>query len=229
MGVLHKKEKQYKDFLKVYNRLSEVRNEISKLPYKKLDKPYHRGFVKFYVIRKDILRSEIGPIKKRCLDVVQRSVWNFDDSFITGYAQWNIHESDEIIHTKKGKKILKHPMIVPISEKHYESLDPQMQKQFRKETKLFWGNVEKVTYRWNYQPWELKEVIKKSWVTHEKEIDPELEREYDELHTKFIYYLNTGVAQRKLGSMEKWEKKLYTRKKIHKSLRDIEHVEYFDF
>lgn len=66
--MINKHEKQFKKFLEVEERISELRKLIANQPFEKYDKKIFAGHWRFFKVREDILRSSIGSQVKMIVD-----------------------------------------------------------------------------------------------------------------------------------------------------------------
>lgn len=195
--------KKEKLFLKIQRELNAIYDEMSNLEWEKLEKPIKYGYEKWFVIRKDVLRSKEGPWKERALNLVSKPVWSRNKKFIVAYKSTNmaafINVEHEIIsNNKKGLKVLLNPGKKALYPNEFEKLDPKIKKYFIEVKKTNrWNDVEYSMYELNLLPHELDTRTKVNYLTHRREFRPDLESKEAELDAQYTKLLNEGVGNRR--------------------------------
>lgn len=169
---MNSKHKNYKKYLEVRRRKSEILEAQRNLGYEKLDKPYQRGWDTYWVLRKDISRRDDAEDIQLILDHYGTTIYCRDGEFKT----WSREEKRYVNHE---------PSIKMISESEYNNLQPWVKKWFehdQSEDDYYWWYTEpKRYYRCNIPRWFLVMKKEKHWVTHYKVMDELLEQEWSEL------------------------------------------------
>ena len=200
MGRDNKYTKKEKRSLKIQRDLDKIYKEMRDLEWQELDKPIKYGYEKWFVIRKDVLRSKEGPWKEKALDIVAKVVWCKNKKFIHSYKSPRMlafvnQEHEVISNNKKGLKILLNPGKKEIYPKDFEALDPRIKKYFIEVKKTHkWNGVEYSMYALNLYPHELDTRIKVNYLTHRREFRPDLESREAELDAEYRILLNSGVG-----------------------------------
>lgn len=166
------KHKFWKEYLQLLDRESKIQDAQAALGYVELEKPYHHGFNAYLILREDIARRQDAEIFQYLLDNYAYETWSRDTIF---YKK-----------TKNGY-IDNRPSFKEISEADYLKLDPRYKKYFvhitKRDTPSWDGTIRKF-YKCYLEPHYLVMKIKKSYITHRKVIDGELEREFKFVNDK---------------------------------------------
>lgn len=192
------KHKDYKKYIKNLKELDKVMDKMRGIEMIELEKPIKDGWSKTYTLRKDILRSPEGSKKEKCLRLVVVPVWSRDKSFIFSYSASHLrfmNEEFDIISSKGSNyKILRKPGLRKISEKEYNELEPSLQPYFVEISKTSpWGNTYSV-YELNINRYELETRTYRSYITHRRILDPQLEVEKSRLCDQNLMLLHKGLG-----------------------------------
>lgn len=157
------KHKDYKRYLALNRRSSEIYAAQKALGYVELEKPIHRGYEAYLVLREDIARRDDAWVFQYIIDNFATQPWSIDGVFYRKHRRWYNDNR---------------PKIRSISESGYLQLPPQVAKYFYhdyKEDKASWNGVVYKYYSCTTVPehFFVMKVVK-SYITHKKIIDGDL-------------------------------------------------------
>lgn len=166
------KHKFYKQYLELLRRQSDIQDAQDALGYVELEKPYHYGFNAYLTLREDVARRQDADVYQYLLDTYAYETWSKDGIFY---------------HVRRKYIVDSRPSFSLVAEADYEKIEPRYKKFFKhvpKEDRPSWNGEVKRFYKCYIEPHYLVMEIKKSYVTHQKVIDGELERELDYVNNK---------------------------------------------
>lgn len=191
MNRQHRKEniiEEEKDLIKKYNRLNEVRDMISNLGYKELDKPIRWGYDKFFILRADVAKRKDAKFIQSLLDMVNTPTFSRKKDFIC--KDWR---------TKKYI-VMKHELDL-LSHHNYNKLSEKEQSHFVKHRKPDWRGIWYTAgFELSLPPYYFVEKIKSHWVYKVKITDSELESEEGEIE----HYFESHNSWIKLNKIFGW-------------------------
>lgn len=165
------KHKNYKSYLKLLaeqDKLDDIRRNLG---YRELEKPRHHGYEAYLVLREDIANRDDAHIYQHLIDNYASVTWAKDGVFY---------------YKKRGYVIDNTPSFRRVDEKHYNQLDQRILKHFfhdRLKDVSTWYGIKK--YFYCYVPsYYFVMKIRKSYLTHEKIVDGELERQISFVNDK---------------------------------------------
>lgn len=167
---MNTKDKKYKEYLKLLEKLNENYKAQKNLGYKPLEKPIHHGYDAFFILRDDIQRRVDVNVFQYILDNFSKSVWS--------------RRKDFKYYSHKYKKYIKlNPSIRNINESEYGKLHESIKKYFIEFEEKYWGGIRKI-YTCVVPSHFFKIKIVKSYKTHYKVIDSVLKQEESYLEDK---------------------------------------------
>lgn len=166
---LHKKEKRYKEYLRLKVADNENYEAQSNLGYIELEKPRPNGWVIILVPRTDIQNRP-----------------NVDDYWeAINISHYSVHIRDlKWLKSKKKKhKDRYHPVIHKISDDQYEKLSPSVKKLFSFHEQTIWHKY----YKLNVPNFYWVEKIERRYITHVSVVDEVLLQEEAEIDKKLNF------------------------------------------
>lgn len=165
---MNRKDKFYKEYLKVQDRYDELWDIKRNQSLIKLDVPYKRGYNKTYDLRSDIKNREDAWVFYKCLELINGSIWCVNKKFLS--------------KSGKGKYVERVPQKNWINESTFESLRPQVKKYFYKVEKQY----RRIEYHCSLS-FELVFKIKPNLITHYRQHDELIEQEFAEIRSLLLY------------------------------------------
>jgi hypothetical protein len=232
-----RKEKEARRLLDRLNQLCKIRYNWNPKNLIPLEKPIRRGYIRYYIVRPDILKSSRGKTVAQLLNHIQNPVVCSDKNFMTTRGE-------------NGCK-LKHPVpihqeIAHLQQREWEALSEELQSYFAMVEKTRrWGGPIKV-FEFKF-PWMYETRIKPHYITHayvmHNEVIAEYEYVWDKLYNsdmlayKYIHgrsyrddWDRNESKKRKLNSItEKETREIVNNFNRNKKLNDFENYdELFD-
>ncbi len=191
-------EKQIRQKHKRCNELWQLRREIPLVP---LEKPYQKGFVRFFVVRDDVMRTKDGTFFNGILNKINTEMYSETRKFLK-----KKRKSGRRIYVDREQKIT--------SLSTYEWNDPRMgltdrERQYflRTETYCPFRKTTVSSYEF-IEPWRFILRVKPYIITHYKPLDSELEKETDELDDFLSQYKVAGITHKTIyGKSARWKEK----------------------
>ncbi|MET3537794.1 hypothetical protein [Chryseobacterium limigenitum] len=216
-----------KQIRKKYKRSKELWKIKRDIPWIALEEPYQRGFVRFFAVTEEVMRTK-------------------DADFFEGILKKiNTFMYSEIRHFLKKKRKFGRRIYVEREQKlksisSYEWNNPKIQFAAR-ERQYFLKRREYCPFRKMYydyydfiEPWRFTLRIKPNMITHYKPVNAELEKEYAEVEFYVKQYKVQGIIQKKIyGKSNSWKIKYESdlnesRKYFHyKKMSATEFADYF--
>ena len=203
----HKNYKAYLRLLAEEDKLEEIKRNLG---YRELEKPVHHGYEAFFVLRDDIARRADAYVFQHLIDNYTTTTWS---------------KTKEFYIKKKRYHIDNRPTFTTISERQYTNLDLRVKKYFfhDKEYPRWDGTI----MRWfccGIPPYYLVMKIRKSYLTHERVIDSELERQLNFVGDKLSQmrevmplYNNRGLTGFRKGLVK--SDRAHNRQQMRKNLK----------
>lgn len=192
-----------KQIIKKYKRsreLIDIRWNIQLVP---LEKPYQKGYVRFFVVREDVKRSKDGDFFEGILKKINNCMYS---------------ETRKFLKKKKRKKFGKRIFVE--REQRISNIYPwewenpklgltEREKQYflKKENYCPIKKSIKVYYEF-IEPWRFVLRVRPHMITHYKPLDSELEKEYDQLKSYLNQYKVRGFIHKTIyGKPTLWKDK----------------------
>ncbi|UKB83748.1 hypothetical protein LF887_22520 [Chryseobacterium sp. MEBOG06] len=190
-----------KQIRKKYKRSKELWNIRRNIPLIPLDKPYQRGFVRFFVVREDVMRTKDG---------------DFFDGILKKINIYMYSESRQFLKKKRkfGRRIYveREQKLSRISS--YSWNDPKLgltprERQYFLKLEEYWPVRKRYdTYYEFIEPWRFILRIRPNMITHYKPVDFELEKEYAELESYLGQHKVSGIIHKTMhGKPNPWKMK----------------------
>jgi hypothetical protein len=215
-----RKEKEARRLLERLNQLIKLRTTWRKENLILLEKPIRRGWIRYYIVRPDILKSSRGKIIAKLLNYVQNPYVCADKNFMT-------------IRGENGHK-LKHSVpiqqnIKDLDRHEWECLPEELQSYFSMvEKPRRWGGPIKV-FQFKY-PWMYETRVKPHYITHayvlRNEVISEYEYVWDKLYNSdmMAYKYITGRSYR-----DDWDRNESKQRKLNSIIEKEIREEVNDF
>lgn len=170
-----------KQIRKKYKRSRELWETRRKIPLVPLEKPYQKGFVRFFVVRDDVKRTKDGKFFEEILTKINTYMYSETRKFLKKKRKFG--RKIYVPRDQKLGRLLPYQWNDPklgltIREKQY-FLKREEYNPFRKRYNVYYEFIE---------PWRFTLQVKPYMITHYKPLNSELEKEYAELES----YLNQG-------------------------------------
>lgn len=214
-------EKQIRKKYKRSKELWELRRNIPLVP---LEKPYQKGFVRFFVVRDDVKRSTDGDFFQGILDKINTKMYSETRKFLKKKRKFGRR-----IYVDREQKLDRlsiyqwnDPKLgLTTREKQY-FLKMEEYNPFRKRYNIYYEFIE---------PWRFVFKVQPNMITHYKPLDSALEKEYDELDSYLDQYKIIGIIHKTIyGKPNPWKDKykrdpLNSRKCFHYKMSATEIAE----
>jgi len=204
-----------KKLMQLNRRMQALSDQIQKLPPVILEHPYQRGWMRSFILRADVVRSDKAEFYQALLDKINTFCWHYDRSF-------------------KRRKIRKG------TYQHYDVKLHQLRELSPEDfhgNKLSLSDAEKRCFylkeTWNirYNRWENRYVFTEAWryilvirphmVYAKKQINEVLEQEMSELDNRIDnYYLQPRIWKLKGGKYKYWKGEFEDSKKYENELKN---------
>lgn len=190
-----------KQIRKKYRELENLQNTRRKLPWLPLEKPYQKGFVRFFVLRDDVLYSKDAAFFNEILNVINSYMYSDTRKF-------------QKRKRKFGKKIYVNRIQKTKEIDLYHWLDPKLElsdrhrQYFRKvEEYCPFTKRNKTCYQF-IEPWRFVLRTRPNIITQYKPIIAEMEREIAEISHVLDQYKTQGILRKKIfGGNYSWKSK----------------------
>ncbi len=191
-------EKQIRKKYKYSDQLWEMRRNIPLVP---LEKPYQRGFVRFFVVRDDVKRSKDGVFFEELLKKINTEMYSPDRKFLKKKR-------------KRGRKIYvpKEQRVANIYPWEWDNPKfglTEKEKQYfvMKDHYCPIRRSRKVYYEFT-EPGRFVLRVKPNIITHYKPLQSDLEKEIDETDSFLNRYKVQGIIHKTIyGKSGPWKKK----------------------
>ena len=208
------------------NRHAELEKQRRNLPLVPLEKPYQKGYVRFFVVREDVKRSKLG------------------DFFENLLAKINTYQYADNRKFQKKKKRRGKRVYIARKQELYVFNQWEWQRalergKFTEKERAYFARIECFnrqkdcfeTYYEFTEPWRFELRVKPNMITHYRPLDVAIERELAELDKIISDYKNWGIIYSKIyGGSYSWNQyqKRYTPKEKYKHtpLKEIAALKY---
>lgn len=216
-----------KQIRKKYKRSNELWNLRRNIPWIPLEKPYQRGFVRFFVLSDDVKRSKDADFYEGILKKINTYMYSESRLFLKKRRKFGRR-----IYVEKAQKLN--------SISFYSWIDPKFglvprERQYflrKEEYNPFRKRAE--TYYEFIEPWRFTLRIRPHIITHYKPVDLDLEREYASLKAYVEQHKIAGIIRKKIyGKSNAWKREYETdliksRKYANCIMSATEIAEYFE-
>lgn len=190
-----------KQIRKKYRRSKELWEIRRNTPWIPLDKPYQRGFVRFFVVREDVMRSKDGDFFEGILKKINTYMYSESRRFL-----------------KKKRKFGRRIYVERVQKLQYISSyswnDPKLgltareRQHFLRQEEYCPARKSYVPYYEFIEPWRFILRIRPNMITHYKPVDFELEKECAELDDYLWQHKIVGIINKTMfGKSSSWKRK----------------------
>lgn len=199
----NKKAEKYKEFLRLQDAYYENIEAQRNLGYKPLEKPIHHGYDAYWVLREDVVRREDADKFQEILDNFSITVWCKNKEF----RVWDRYYK---------RMVDVNPGLREIDQKQYNNLSTWAQRFFYSyEKQSSWGGATRTVYAVNIPSYFLVRKVVKSYKTHYKVLDSDLQREEAEIKAQLDTIFYNERKKYYCGSSKKWRKILNKKDRVY--------------
>lgn len=192
----HLIEYREKDFIKLQKRRDELWHQIRAVPKRKLKEPFQDGWTLYLVLSDEDMKRKDGEARSVAVNLVSDEYHTRNSKIISKMRKNLTMENARSLFTYRdfmGQLRYHGPNVKALKEKTWKELHPSIAKFFYRHERKYiirWGSneVTDVEYRLNLAESALKVRVKKRMVTEIKDIDPELQREYQWIEDQLADY-----------------------------------------
>ncbi|WP_114822095.1 hypothetical protein [Chryseobacterium sp. KLBC 52] len=197
-------EKQIRTKYKRSRELWKIRRNLPLIP---LDKPYQKGFVRFFVVREDVKQSKDGDFFEGILKKINTYMYSDNRKFLKKKRKFG-----RKIYVEREQK-LRYITSYSWNYPKWELTDRERQYFEKKEdycpVRKIFGTYYKFT-----EPWRFTLRVRPNMITHYKPLDLELEKEYAALDSYLGQYKVIGIMNKTILCKSNPWKETYQRKLI---------------
>lgn len=197
-------EKQIRTKYKRSRELWKIRRNLPLIP---LDKPYQRGFVRFFVVREDVKQSKDGDFFEGILKKINTYMYSDNRKFLKKKRKFG-----RKIYVEREQK-LRYITSYSWNYPKWELTDRERQYFEKKEdycpVRKIFGTYYKFT-----EPWRFTLRVRPNMITHYKPLNLELEKEYAALDSYLGQYKVIGIMNKTILCKSNPWKETYQRKLI---------------
>ncbi|MFS4472757.1 hypothetical protein [Chryseobacterium sp. T20] len=197
-------EKQIRTKYKRSRELWKIRRNLPLIP---LDKPYQKGFVRFFVVREDVKQSKDGDFFEGILKKINTYMYSDNRKFLKKKRKFG-----RKIYVEREQK-LRYITSYSWNYPKWELTDRERQYFEKKEeycpVRKIFGTYYKFT-----EPWRFTLRVRPNMITHYKPLDLELEKEYAALDSYLGEYKVIGIMNKTILCKSNPWKETYQRKLI---------------
>lgn len=188
-----------KQIRKKYKRSKEVWYIKRNIPLIPLEEPYQLGFVRFFVVRDDVMKSSDGEFFEGLLKKINTYMYSGSRQFLKKKRKFGRR-----IYVERAQKLNR------ISSYSWSSpkfgLSPRERQYFLKKEEYCPFRKCYDTYYEFTEPWRFTLRIRPHMITHYKPINAELEKEQAELDMYLGQHSTVGIIQKKIrGKSNPWK------------------------
>ncbi|WP_288375809.1 hypothetical protein [uncultured Chryseobacterium sp.] len=184
-----------------YKRSAELWDIRRNIPWIPLDKPYQRGFVRFFVVREDVMRSKDGDFFEGILKKINTYMYSESRRFLKKKRKFG--RRIYVAREQKLKQISTYSWNDPKL-----GLTPRERQYFLKQEEYCPARKMYVPYYEFTESWRFTLRTRPNMITHYKPVDFELEKEYAELGDYLGQYKIVGIIHKTIyGKSYPWKRK----------------------
>ncbi|CAH0126841.1 hypothetical protein [Chryseobacterium sp. Bi04] len=190
-----------KQIRKKYKRSEELWSIKINIPWIPLENPYQRGFIRFFVVREDVMRSKDGELFEGILKKINTSMFSESRQFLKKKRKFG-----KRIYVEKEQK-LKRVSSWSWNDPKFGLTVQERQYFLKYEEYCPYRKCNEVYYEF-IEPWRFILRVRPHMITHYKPIDFELEKEYAELESYVKHHKIAGIVQKTIyGKSNSWRTK----------------------
>ncbi|WP_313001153.1 hypothetical protein [Chryseobacterium gleum] len=197
-------EKQIRTKYKRSRELWKIRKNLPLIP---LDKPYQKGFVRFFVVRNDVKQSKDRDFFEGILKKINTYMYSDNRKFLKKKRKFG-----RKIYVEREQK-LRYITSFSWNYPKLELTDRERQYFEKKEDYCPVRKIFGIYYQFT-EPWRFALRVKPNMITHYKPLDLELEKEYAALDSYLGQYKVIGIMNKTILCKSNPWKETYQRKLI---------------
>lgn len=197
-------EKQIRTKYKRSRELWKIRKNLPLIP---LDKPYQKGFVRFFVVRNDVKQSKDRDFFEGILKKINTYMYSDNRKFLKKKRKFG-----RKIYVEREQK-LRYITSFSWNYPKWELTDRERQYFEKKEDYCPVRKIFGIYYQFT-EPWRFALRVKPNMITHYKPLDLELEKEYAALDSYLGQYKVIGIMNKTILCKSNPWKETYQRKLI---------------
>ena len=190
-----------KQIRKKYKRSKELWNIRRNIPLIPLNKPYQRGFVRFFVVREDVMKTNDRDFFDGILKKINTYLYSESRQFLKKKRKFGRR-----IYVEREQKLNRISFYSWNDPKF--GLTPRERQYFLKQEEYCPVRKRDDTYYEFIEPWRFILRIRPNMITHYKPVDFELEKEYAELESYLGQHKVAGIIHKTMhGKPNPWKMK----------------------
>ncbi|RLJ34576.1 hypothetical protein CLU97_4091 [Chryseobacterium sp. 7] len=190
-----------KQIRKKYQRSDELWDIRRNIPWIPLDKPYQRGFVRFFAVREDVMRSKDGDFFEEILKKINTYMYSESRRFLKKKRKFG--RRIYVAREQKLKQISSYSWNDPKF-----GLTPRERQYFLKQEEYCSARKIYVPYYEFTESWRFTLRTRPNMITHYKPVDFELEKECAELNDYLGQHKIVGIIHKTIyGRSYPWKRK----------------------
>jgi hypothetical protein len=193
-----------KQIRKKHKRSKELWYLRRNIPWIPLEKPYQRGFVRFFVLSDDVKRSEDADFYEGILKKINTYMYSESRLFLKKKRKFGRRiyvEKPQRLNTISSYAWTDPKFGLIPGERQY-FLKIEEYNPFRKRDDIYYEFIE---------PWRFVLRIRPNMITHYKPVDLDLEKEYAEVESYIKRNKVTGIIQKTInGKSNAWKREYET-------------------
>lgn len=191
-------EKQIRKKHERSRELWKIRRDLPLIP---LEKPYQKGFVRFFVVRDDVKRSKDGDFFEEILRKINTYMYSENRKFLKKKRKFG-----RKIYVQREQK-LKYITSFSWNDPKLGLTDRERQYFEKKDEYCPIRRIFGTYYKF-IEPWRFRLRVKPNMITHYKPLDLELEKEYAQLESYLGQHKVVGILQKTIhGKSNPWKAK----------------------
>lgn len=199
-----------KQVRKKYKRHREVWKQKRNIPLIPLEKPYQKGFVRFFVVRDDVKRSKDGDFFENLLKKINTEMYSDTRKFLKKKRKFGRR-----IYVEKEQKTAK---VLPWEWNNPKFGLTERERQYFVKREYYTYNKRLIKEYYEFiEPWRFVLRVRPNMITHYKPLDEDLEREYNALDSYLNQHKVIGIIHKNIyGKPDKWRDKYKRKTKVRK-------------
>ncbi|MGH1520217.1 hypothetical protein [Chryseobacterium sp. JK1] len=191
-----------KQIRKKYRRNEELKQIKRNIPWIPLENPYQRGFVRFFVVWEDVMRSKDGEFFNEILTKINTYMYSESRQFLKKKKR----KLGRRMYVEKEQK-LKRISFTSWTDPKFVLTARERQYFLREEEYCPIRKREETYYKF-IEPWRFILRIRSNMITHYKPVDFELEKENAELEAYLGQHKVKGIIHKTIyGKSYTWKTK----------------------
>lgn len=168
--------------------------QIRNLGWIELDHPYQRGYIRYFIVREDVLRSKQAPFFSKILDKINTTQWSYRKDFKKKRKRF-------------GKKVfaVREQRLCDIEEREFLSKFSEEERTWFDETMIHSTDRKLIKVFRFIEPWRFVLRVQPNMITKVRVKDLDLERRAKEISTFFNFERRNRLWRLMDSNHWKWE------------------------